>query len=95
VLPSTAPQRAERRPPDRWANLQATNPHFDSAFYAPDLAPLVSTVRDDVEVAVMTDGGEPVGFFPFLRSPGGMARPVAGRLTEFQARSLGLGSSGI
>jgi CelD/BcsL family acetyltransferase involved in cellulose biosynthesis len=67
-----------------WANLQAITPHFDSAFYAPDLAWLVSTVRDDVEVAVMSDAGEPVGFFPFLRSPAGMARPVAGRLTEFQ-----------
>ena len=67
-----------------WANLQACNSHFDSAFYAPDLAWLVSTVRDDVEVAVMAEGGEPVGFFPFLRSPSGMGRPVAGRLTEFQ-----------
>lgn len=67
-----------------WANLQVGNPHFDSAFYAPDLAWLVSTVRDDVEVAIMSDGGEPVGFFPFLRSSNGMGRPVAGRLTEFQ-----------
>ena len=67
-----------------WAHLASINSHFDSAFYAPDLAWLVSTVRDDVEVGVMTDGGEPVGFFPFLRSTNGMARPVAGRLTEFQ-----------
>jgi len=67
-----------------WAALRAANSHFDSAFYAPDLAWLVSAVRNDVEVAVMTDGGEPVGFFPFLRSPHGVARPIAGRLTEFQ-----------
>jgi CelD/BcsL family acetyltransferase involved in cellulose biosynthesis len=67
-----------------WARLQASNSHFDSAFYSPDFAWLVSTVRDDLEVGVMSEAGEPVGFFPFLRSPNGVARPVAGRLTEFQ-----------
>jgi CelD/BcsL family acetyltransferase involved in cellulose biosynthesis len=67
-----------------WATLQTNNSHFDSAFYAPDLAWLVSTVREDVEVAVMTDDDETVGFFPFLRSPRGVGGAIAGRLTEFQ-----------
>jgi CelD/BcsL family acetyltransferase involved in cellulose biosynthesis len=31
----------------------------------------------------MAEDGETVGFFPYLRSPDGAARPVAGRLTEF------------
>ena len=66
-----------------WARLQASNPYLDSAFYAPDLTQLVASVRDDVEVAVMMEDGEAVGFFPFLRAPGGRARPVVGRLTEF------------
>lgn len=74
-----------------WAAVQASNSHFDSAFFAPDLAWLVSTVRDDVEVALMEDGGELVGFFPFLRSPSGMALPVAGRLSEFQGPITGRG----
>ncbi len=66
-----------------WASLQAANPQLDSAFYAPDLTQLVASVRDDVEVAVMMEDGEAVGFFPYLRSPGGRARPVVGRFTEF------------
>jgi CelD/BcsL family acetyltransferase involved in cellulose biosynthesis len=74
----TPTQRAD------WARLQDSNPHLDSAFYAPDLTHLVASVRDDVEVAVMSENGEVVGFFPYQRSPGGTARPVAGRLTEFQ-----------
>jgi CelD/BcsL family acetyltransferase involved in cellulose biosynthesis len=66
-----------------WSHLQDNNPHLDSAFYAPDLTRLVASVRDDVEVAVMSEGSEAVGFFPYQRSAGGAARPVAGRLTEF------------
>jgi CelD/BcsL family acetyltransferase involved in cellulose biosynthesis len=66
-----------------WARLQSSNPHLDSAFYTPDLVQLVTSVRPDAEVAVMAEDGETVGFFPYLRSPGGSARPVAGRLTEF------------
>ena len=66
-----------------WSALQSNNPHLDSAFFAPDLTGLVASVRDDVEVAVMSEGNEMTGFFPYQRSAGGAARPVAGRLTEF------------
>jgi CelD/BcsL family acetyltransferase involved in cellulose biosynthesis len=42
----------------------------------------VSAVLDNVEVAVLSSAGEPVGFFPFERRPGGLGVPPAGRLTD-------------
>jgi CelD/BcsL family acetyltransferase involved in cellulose biosynthesis len=66
-----------------WLTVQESNPHLDSAFYTPHLTRVVASVRNDVEVAVMREGSEAVGFFPYLRSRGGTARPIAGRLTEF------------
>jgi CelD/BcsL family acetyltransferase involved in cellulose biosynthesis len=66
-----------------WSGLQASNPNLDSPFYTPDLTQVVARIRDDVEVAVMEEDGETVGFFPFQRSRDGRARPVVGRLTEF------------
>ena len=48
-----------------WADLQASNPAVDSAFYTPDFARLVASVRSDAAVAVMGEDGETVGFFPF------------------------------
>jgi CelD/BcsL family acetyltransferase involved in cellulose biosynthesis len=66
-----------------WSRVQQGNTDLDSPFYTPDLTKLVASVRDDVEVAIMDEDGESVGFFPFQRSPGGRARPVVGRLTEF------------
>ncbi len=72
-----------------WADLQASNPAVDSPFYTPDFARLVASVRSDAAVAVMGEDGETVGFFPFLRSPGYRARPIAGRLTEFHGPVTG------
>jgi CelD/BcsL family acetyltransferase involved in cellulose biosynthesis len=68
----------------RWADLQRQHPSLQSAFYSPDFTELVATVRDDVEVAVMCDGDQVEGFFPFLRTQNNTARPVAGGLTELQ-----------
>ena len=67
-----------------WADLQRQNPFLDSAFYAPDFTEVIAAVRDDVEVAVVSEGRCTVGFLPYLRAPNNTARPVAGRLTEFQ-----------
>ena len=67
-----------------WADLQRQNPSLDSAFYAPDFTDVIAAVREDVEVAVVSEGDCTVGFFPYLRGRNRTARPVAGRLTEFQ-----------
>jgi CelD/BcsL family acetyltransferase involved in cellulose biosynthesis len=41
-------------------------------------------VRDDVEVGIMEDGDRIVGFFPFHRKPGGVARPIGLGLCDYQ-----------
>jgi len=41
-------------------------------------------VRGDVEVGILEEGGEPVGFFPFQRGPRNVARPVGGKMSDFQ-----------
>jgi CelD/BcsL family acetyltransferase involved in cellulose biosynthesis len=67
-----------------WADLQRHNPFLDSAFYTPDFTEIMAAVRGDVEVAVVSENDVVAGFLPYLRAPNQTARPVAGRLTEFQ-----------
>ncbi len=68
-----------------WQDLhdQATTPPLESPFFHPEFTRVVHAARGDVEVAVLEEGGEPVGFFPFQRGPGGVAQAVCGRLSEF------------
>ena len=78
--------RAEDLTPDHvraWSDLQRADPVVDSAFFRPELARLTAAARGDVEVGVLEDGGEPVGFFPFQRGPRNVAQPIVGRLSEF------------
>ncbi|MCG8451338.1 MAG: GNAT family N-acetyltransferase, partial [Pirellulales bacterium] len=66
-----------------WREIQLAVPSLDSAFFHPEFTQVVNRVRGDVEVAVLTENGESVGFFPFQRSPRGIAQSVVGRLSEF------------
>ena len=43
----------------------------------------VAAVRDDVNVAVIADGSEAVGFFPFERGGCGVGRPVGGIMSDY------------
>lgn len=53
-----------------------------SPFLHPEYARLVGEVRPDVEVGVITEGSDPVGFLPFQRSRMGVGSPVGGRLCD-------------
>lgn len=66
-----------------WARIQEANPNLDSPFFRPELTRLVSSVRDDVEVAVIRNGARAVGFFPFQRGRRDICQAVVGRLSEF------------
>lgn len=66
-----------------WGAAQASTAELDSPFFRPELTQITASVRDDVEVAVIRDGGRAAGFFPFQRGPGNIAQPVVGRLSEF------------
>lgn len=78
--------RADQLPDAEWAawsRIQHDRPDLDSPFFSPEFTRLVSDVRDDVEVAVITNDTLPVAFFPFQRGPRGAAQAVCGRLSEF------------
>lgn len=66
-----------------WRRLQQAGPDISSPFFCLDLILTVATVRKDLEVAVMEQGGDVVGFFPFQRGKGNVGRPVLSRLSEF------------
>jgi CelD/BcsL family acetyltransferase involved in cellulose biosynthesis len=74
-----------------WAQMQTEDPALDSPFFRPEFTQSVAAVRDDVEVAVLEDGGRPVGFFPYQRDRGDIGRPVGGYMSDFQGPILEAG----
>ncbi|HEX4817443.1 MAG TPA: GNAT family N-acetyltransferase [Nonomuraea sp.] len=68
----------------RWRALQEASPAFDNPFLSPEFTITVGELRDVVRVAVIHDGADAVGFFPFERHPLGIGKPVAAGLTDAQ-----------
>jgi CelD/BcsL family acetyltransferase involved in cellulose biosynthesis len=69
----------------RWDELLRGRPELASPYFRPEFIQAVARVRDRVEVACLRDGAQIVGFFPFERAGGCVARPVGGRLSDYQA----------
>ena len=80
---TTKPQLLTPEELGAWRTMQADAAH--SPFFRPEFTQAVAAVRDDVEVAVLDIQQQPVGFFPYQRSRRNVARPVAGRMSDFQA----------
>ena len=68
-----------------WASFQELSPEFDSPYFRPEFSQAVAAVRNDVEVAVLLEREQPIGFLPFQRKGAHGARPVGGRLSDYQA----------
>src|SRR5688500_18853668 len=68
----------------RWRALQEADPCFDKPFLSPEFTITVGALRENVRVAVLYDGDDIVGFFPFERHPLGIGKPVAAGLTDAQ-----------
>lgn len=68
---------------ETWATVQQADPTLDSPFFRPEFTRAVAAVRKDVWVALLEEGGGPVGFFPFQRGRFGAGRPVGGPLSDF------------
>jgi len=66
-----------------WSSLQSRLPEFGSPYFRPEFTRCVAAVRDDVEVGVIEQSGEAVGFLPFQRCSMGVAVPCGGRLSDF------------
>ena len=57
----------------------------DSPFLHPAYAQVLSGRRDRVQVCVLEEDGEVIGFFPFERHRSGVGRPAGGRVCDVQA----------
>jgi CelD/BcsL family acetyltransferase involved in cellulose biosynthesis len=76
-----------------WAEIQESDPALASPYFRPEFTAAVAAVRDDVEVAVLEQAGERVGFFPFQRGAWNVGRPVGGRLSDYHGVVLRQGAS--
>jgi len=66
-----------------WLEIQRADAALANPFFHPEFTRAVGAVRQDVEVAVLSDGGNIVGFFPFQRGPREAGRPVGGVLSDY------------
>jgi CelD/BcsL family acetyltransferase involved in cellulose biosynthesis len=67
-----------------WVRFRRENASLDSPYFCLDYTRAVGRVRDDVEVAVLRYADRVVGFFPFQRHAKHFAKPVGGRLSDYQ-----------
>ena len=71
-----------------WTEIQLSNPELSSPYFAPEFTRIVAMARDDVQVAVISEDGQPVAFFPFQREEGSdhmVGVQVAYPISDFQA----------
>lgn len=76
---------AEKLSPEQlraWDMLQRGDANCDNPFFRPELIQLAARVQPNIEVAVMHQGGEPVGFLPFERAAGDIGHPVIARISD-------------
>jgi CelD/BcsL family acetyltransferase involved in cellulose biosynthesis len=77
---------AELGPAERaiWRSFQQVQPGLGSPFLAPEITVAAGRVRPGTRVAVLEDGGQIIGFFPFELRAFGYGLPVAPGLTDCQ-----------
>lgn len=67
----------------RWDAIQRAAPELASPYFRPEYVQTVADVRANVQVAVISDAAEIVGFFPFERLHD-TAYPVGANLSDYQ-----------
>jgi CelD/BcsL family acetyltransferase involved in cellulose biosynthesis len=68
----------------RWHDFQRAVPGLDNPFLSPEFAVAVAEESPRTRVAVLEDGTDIVGFFPFERHRLGVGLPVGATLTDCQ-----------
>ncbi|MCR8692919.1 GNAT family N-acetyltransferase [Rhodococcus pyridinivorans] len=61
---------------DRWRSMQRSTPSFANPFLSPEFTIAVGRLRHQARVAVLFDGKDIVGFFPFERRGLGYGVPI-------------------
>ena len=74
-----------------WFACQLANPALASPFFCSEYTETIAAVRDDVRVAILAQGGQPRGFFPFQVEGGCRGIPVGGFLSDYQGMIAGAG----
>lgn len=69
---------------EEWNSFHLDHMPVVSPFFSYDYVRAVGEVRADVEVGVVEEGGETVGFFPFQRGWGNIGWPVGLRLCDLE-----------
>lgn len=72
----------------RWDQIRATNSIYASPFYSPHFALAVGEIRRDAQVAIFEQHGRIVGFLPFHRVRGRIAKPIGGHLNDYHGAIL-------
>jgi len=66
-----------------WRSLAAAQAGFANPLLGPDFTQAVGKVREDARVAVIRRAGQTLGFLPYHRRPGGLARPIGSPLSDY------------
>jgi CelD/BcsL family acetyltransferase involved in cellulose biosynthesis len=77
----------------KWGSLRRADGAIDSPFFAAGFTRAVAEVRDDVEVAILEQDGQPVGFLPFQRRYDNIGQPVGGPMSDFHGLILRAGEA--
>jgi CelD/BcsL family acetyltransferase involved in cellulose biosynthesis len=67
-----------------WHRMQCQTKFLASPFLCPEFAIAVGVFSSSARVAVLTDGSEIIGFFPFEQRPFGVGAPIGGGLSGSQ-----------
>jgi CelD/BcsL family acetyltransferase involved in cellulose biosynthesis len=66
-----------------WLKLRQANPDLASPYFDPEFTRIISSVRDDVAVAVIESEREISALFPFQRERNGLGEPVGGIISDY------------
>ncbi|MGH4022956.1 MAG: GNAT family N-acetyltransferase, partial [Pseudonocardiaceae bacterium] len=67
-----------------WHGFQAADPALRNPFLSPEFTVAVGRLRPHARVAVLSDGAQITGFFPFEQRRFGYGEPIAAGLTDCQ-----------
>ena len=68
-----------------WNSIHTGHSEFHNPLFSADASAIVSSIREDFEVAVFESEGQPIGFLPFHRKNGGCGTLIADTVSDAHA----------
>ena len=69
---------------ESWHRMQRATSSLGNPFLSPEFAIVVGRYRPQSRVAILTDGHDTIGFFPFEKRRFGLGSPICGWLSAYQ-----------